>query len=84
MESKDVEFIENKFQIDSNSISEQINNSKIEIESTNNTGFYPSSRNKRIQMDHPIELRRSHRTKKKRFYIHLYIFTNHCFLSLRQ
>jgi hypothetical protein len=22
--------------------------------------------------------------EKKRFYIHLYIFTNHCFLSLRQ
>ena len=48
MESRDLEFIENKFQIDSNSISERINNSKIKIESTNNTGFNSSFKNKRI------------------------------------
>ena len=40
-------------------ISELINNSEIKIESTKNTDFDPSSRNKRIQFDHPIELRRS-------------------------
>jgi len=59
MESRDVEFIENKSQTNFNSISEQINNFKVVIESTNNEGFDPSSRNKRIQMDHPIELMRS-------------------------
>jgi hypothetical protein len=32
MEYINVEFIENKFQIESNSISEQINNSEIKIE----------------------------------------------------
>jgi hypothetical protein len=73
VEFKDVEFIENKFQIDSNSISEQINNSKIEIESTNNASFYPSFRNKRIQMDHPIELRRSYRTRKEKI-LHPFIY----------
>jgi hypothetical protein len=31
MESRDIEFIENKFQNDSNSISKRINNFKIEI-----------------------------------------------------
>ena len=59
MESRDVEFIENKFQIDSNSINEQINNSEIEIELTNNAGFDPSYRNKRTQIDHSTEFRRS-------------------------
>jgi len=56
VKSRDVKFIENKFQIDFNSISEWNNNSKIEIESTNNTSFDPSSKNKRTQMDHPIKL----------------------------
>jgi hypothetical protein len=46
VESKDVEFIENKFQTDSNSNSEQTNNVKLEL--TTNACFDPSSRNKRI------------------------------------
>jgi hypothetical protein len=45
MESRDTEFIKNKFQTDSNSISELINNSEIEIESTNNASFDPNYRN---------------------------------------
>jgi hypothetical protein len=59
VESRDAKFIENKFQIDSNLISEWINNSKIEIKSTNNSGFDLNYRNKRAQIDHCIELRRS-------------------------
>jgi hypothetical protein len=46
MESRDTEFIKNKFQTDSNSISELINNSEIEIELTNNASFDPNYRNK--------------------------------------
>ena len=65
MESRDVEFIENKFQTDFNSISERINNFKIEIKSTNNAGFNPNYRNKRTQIDHFIELRRSQRARKE-------------------
>jgi hypothetical protein len=80
VEFKDVEFIENKFQIDSNSISKQINNSKIEIESTNNASFYPSFRNKRIQMDHPIELRRSHHTRKEKI-LHPFIYLHKSLFS---
>ena len=45
MESRDTEFIKNKFQTDSNSISELINNSEIEIELTNNASFDPNYRN---------------------------------------
>jgi hypothetical protein len=59
VESRDAEFIENKFQTDSNLISEWINNSEIEIESTNNSSFDLNYRNKRAQIDHCIELRRS-------------------------
>jgi len=63
VQSRDVEFIENNFQIDYNSSSEQINNSKIEIELTNNVGFDPSYRNKRTQIDHSTEFRRSQHAK---------------------
>jgi len=52
VESRDVEFIENKFQIDSNLISEWINNSEIEIKSTNSSSFELNYRNKRAQIDH--------------------------------
>ena len=71
MESRDTEFIKNKFQTDSNSISELINNSEIEIESTNNASFDPNYRNKKkTQIDHFIELRRSqHVWGGKRIYI---------------
>jgi hypothetical protein len=65
VESRDVEFIENKFQTNFNSISERINNFKIEIKSTNNAGFNPNYRNKRTQIDHFIELRRSQRARKE-------------------
>jgi len=65
VESRDVEFIENKFQTDSNSISERINNFKIEIKSINNAGFNPNYRNKRTQIDDFIELRRSQRARKE-------------------
>jgi len=66
IESRDVKFIENKFQIDSNLISEWVDNYEIEIESTNNTDFDPSSKNKRIKMDYPVELKRSLCTRKEK------------------
>jgi len=62
VECKDVEFIDNKFQTDSNSINEWTNNSK--LKSTTNACFDLSSRNKRIQKDHPFELWRSQRARK--------------------
>jgi len=66
IESRDVKFIENKFQIDSNIISEWVDNSEIEIESTNNADFDPNSRNKRIKMDYHVELKRSQCTRKEK------------------
>jgi len=64
VECKDVEFIDNKFQTDSNSINEWTNNSK--LKSTTNACFDPSSRNKRIQKDHPFEIWRSQRARKEK------------------
>ena len=65
MESRDVEFIENKFQRDSHTLDEP-NTSQVDKEPTNIERANISSSNKRNQIDSSIEVRRSTRARKEK------------------
>ena len=65
MESRDVEFIENKFQNDSHTLDEP-KTSQVDKEPTNIERTNISSSNERNQIDSSIEVRRSTRARKEK------------------
>lgn len=66
VETRDVEFIENKFLGDSHTLGEPTSVSDIGNEPTNSTRVDPDSSKKRSQEDPSIEIRRSQRARKEK------------------
>ena len=71
VKSRDVDFIENKFQNDSHKVS---NDSNLDSEPTNISNSDIGSNNKENDHDPPIEIRRSKRARKEKYLLNPFFF----------